>query len=52
MTLYNGVTMVADPMTNGADHVTNVADPMTNGADPVTDMEDRTSAGVVCTTAV
>jgi hypothetical protein len=44
--------MVADPMTNGADHVTNVADPMTNGADPVTDMEDRTSAGVVCTTAV
>jgi len=44
--------MVADPMPNGADHVTNVADPMTNGADPVTDMEDRTSAGVVCTTAV
>ena len=44
--------MVVDPMTNGADPVTNVAGPMTNGADPVTDMEDRTSAGVVCTTAV
>jgi len=52
VTLYNGVTMVVDPMTNGADPVTNVAGPMTNGADPVTDIADRISPGVVCTTAV